>query len=170
MSEQVQVEMSVADFNMAGLEDEGIYRLRVRSLQVLEKTVQQGERQGEKYKTIAGQFELVEDLNTGVIDRPSLIFANFSVTGKGLERFRKLYVAAFGAVEAGDPSQTVTINDLAAALVGNDSVWTTYSWRRDKRDTVEDPKGAIVGNIGFDFSQDPTTLQEPRPFAERDAE
>ena len=164
MSEQVQVEISVSDFNTAGLEEEGIYRLRVKTLQVVERTVQSGDRAGEQYKTIAGQFELVELFGVDIIEEPPTQFINFAISGRGLERFRKYYVAAFGKVEEGDAGQTVTLNDLAAALVGNDSVWTTYSWKRSKRDPDE-----IEGNLGWSFSQDPSTLKAPRPFAERDA-
>ncbi len=160
---QVQIEMPVEEFLTAGLTPEGIYRLRVKSLEVLEKTVQQGDRQGQQYKVIEGQFNLVELYGEGILDNPPLEFLKFYVP-KGLERFRKLYVAAFGAVAEGSPGQTVTLNDLAAALVGNDMVWTTFSWRRDKKNPDD-----ILGNIGFSFSSDPDTLREPRPFAERDA-
>ena len=98
-----------------------------------------------------------------VVDKNSLISANFYVPN-GLERFRKLYVAAFGAVAAGSPDQTVTLNDLAAGLVGNDTVWSTYSWRRDKKNPDD-----IIGNLGYNFDQDPSNLKEPVPFAVRDA-
>ncbi len=160
---QVQIEMPVEEFLTAGLTPEGIYRLRVKSLEVLEKTVQSGDRQGQQYKTISGQFHLVELHGEGILDDPPMEFINFYIPS-GLERFRKLYVAAFGAVEPGSPGQTVTLNDLASALVGNDTVWTTFSWRRDKKNPDD-----ILGSIGYSFDQDPGNLREPRPFAEREA-
>lgn len=166
---EVQVVMPVSEFNTAGLETEGIYRLRVKSLSVQEKTVQQGDRQGQKYKTIAGQFEMVERYGDGMIEYPNREFINFSVEGKGLERFRKFYTAALGPIPTGpvdDESgeHTVTLNDLAAALVGNDEVWTTYYWKRNWKDN-----DLIEGSLGYSFNTDPTNLKEPRPFAERDA-
>ncbi len=161
---EVQVDMPVSEFLTAGLETEGIYRVRVKALEVQEKTVQQGERAGEKYKTIAGQFELVEQFGEGLIEDPSMEFINFSVSGRGLERFRKFYVAALGPVKEGSPGQTLTLNDLASALIGDESVWTTYYWRRNRKNAEE-----IEGSLGYSFSQDPSTLKAPRAFAERDA-
>lgn len=161
---EVQVEMPVEEFLTAGLEDEGIYRLRVKAMDVQEKTVQSGDRQGQKYRTISGQFELLERFGEDeLFENPTREFINFSVSGRGLERFRKYYTAALGPVPQGDPGQTITLNDLAAALVGNDTVWTTYYWKRHYKNPED-----IEGSLGYSFSQDPSTLKAPRPFAERD--
>jgi hypothetical protein len=155
--------MPAEEFASAGLEPEGIYRLRIKSLQMKERTVQSGDRQGQKYKQLSGRFELLERFGTGPMEYEPSEFINFNVSGKGLERFRKLYIAALGEVPSSDEG-TVTLNDLADALVGNESVWTTYYWKRNWKD-----KDVIEGSLGYDFSQDPSDLKEPRPFAERDS-
>lgn len=161
---EVQVEMPVSEFLTAGLEPEGIYRLRVHALTVQERTVKSGDRQGEKYKTIAGQFDMVEQFGSPEeIEYPTRAFINFSVSGRGLERFRKFYNAALGPVPEGDPGQTITLNDLAAALVGNEDVWTTYFWKRHYKNPED-----LEGSLGYSFAQDPSTLQAPQPFAARD--
>lgn len=163
--------VTLEGFLTAGLETEGVYRLNVTKMAVEEKTVQQGDNAGQKYKTISGIVELVEELGVGLADTDFAprVYVNFSFTGKGLDRFRKLYVAAYGeiptsGVDADTGQPTVSLDDLATALVGNDEIWTTYYWKRN----YFDPK-KIEGSIGWSFSKDATDIKAPRPFAERDA-
>jgi hypothetical protein len=149
--------ISVHDFLTAGLEDEGIYRLRINKMEVVERTGENG-----PFKQISGQVELVEQFGEGLIEYPAREFFNASIKGKGLERFRNLYVAAMGEMDGSAPGD-ITLDDLAAALVGNESVWTTYYWRRNRKNPNE-----IEGSLGYSFSQDPNDIRAPRPFAERD--
>lgn len=162
--------VNLQDFLSAGLEDEAIYRLNITKMQVEERTVQDGDNKGQTYKTISGQAELAEQLGEELPEYPPKVFVNFGLRGKQLERFRKLYVAAFGEIptsgvnaETGQP--TISIDDLAASLVGNDEVWTTYYWKRNWKD-----KKKIEGTIGWSFSRNPSDLKAPKPFSERDAQ
>jgi hypothetical protein len=164
MSTPIEVEVSVGKFLTAGLDPEGIYRLRIKKMSVEERTVQNGERVGTKYTTISSELFLVERFGEGLLENPPRVFTNFGTSGKGLERFRKLYMAAFGELSSNDRDEKLTLNDLAASLVGNDSVWTTYFWKRNQSDTA-----IIEGSIGWTFSSDPTKIKEPTPFEERDA-
>ena len=160
--------ISLDDFMSAGLEDEGIYRIAIRSMKVEEKIAQTGANAGNPYKVISAQFKLVEKFGDGLIDSPPTVFDRFYLSGRSLERFRKLYVAAMGELPSGevDPETgevTVPIESLVDALIGNESVWTTYSWRRPKNDPND-----IEGSLGWSFTQDPTKLKAPTPFEQRD--
>lgn len=167
MSETQPTVITVNRFKTAGLEPEGIYRLSIDAMAVEQRTVQQGANAGQKYKTIAGRVQLVELFGEGLVENPSREFLNCGVSGKGLQRFYDLYIAAFGSIEptdlneAGEP--TVTLDDLAAALVGVDTVWTTYYWKRNKNNPEE-----IEGSLGWSFSADPSKLRAPIPFEERE--
>lgn len=164
--------LALNDFLTAGLETEGVYRLNITKMAVEEKTVQQGDNAGQKYKTISGIVELIEELGVGLSegDFAPRVYVNFSFAGKGLDRFRKLYVAAYGQIptsgvdlDTGQP--TVSLDDLAAALVGNDEIWTTYFWKRNYFD-----KKKIEGSLGWSFSKNSADIKAPRPFAERDGQ
>ena len=158
----VDVTMPTSDFLTAGLDTEGIYRLRFKSLKVEEKTVKkEGPRKGDKFKMINGQVDLIEHFGEGMLEYPIHEYISFFTNGNQLERFRKLYVAAFETVPEATPG-SISIGDLASALVGNDTVWTALYWRRN-RDTDE-PEQVL----GWDFSQDPSTLKGVTPFADRD--
>lgn len=162
--------MSLTEFNTAGLETEAIYRINILKMVVEEKTVQQGDNKGQKYRAISGAVELVEEFGVGLKEFAPRVYVNFYLNGSHLERFRKLYTAAYGAakesgVDADTGQPIVSIDDLAAALVGNDEVWTTYFWKRNKYNTEK-----IEGSLGWSFSKDPSTLKAPTLFADRDGQ
>lgn len=161
MSEQLT--MNIADFLLAGLEPEGIYRLRINSAEIVDRDGRNG-----PYQQISMQVDLVERLGDGILEKPPGEWLNCGVTGKGLGRFRKLFVAAVGEVPEGTPDPdsgelSVTLDDLVSALIGNESAWTTYFWKRNR----DNPKD-IEGQLGWSFSSEGTELKEPRPFAEKD--
>jgi hypothetical protein len=159
-------EMNLNEFLSAGLDEEAIYRLNIKKMEVKTKIVENEESKnfGQEYKVIDGQVELVERFGgerPGVLEYPIREFLSFFLNGRHLQRFRDLYTAAFGEIPTSRPG-VVTIEDLAAALVGIDTVYTTLYWRRNKK-TQE-----VEQVLGWDFSTDPNTLKQPKPFAERD--
>ena len=153
------------DFITAGLDTEGIYRLSVKTMALETRIVQQGDNKGNEYQQIAGQVHLVEHFggDPAILEYPIREWMNFYLNGNHLKRFRALYVAAYGPPPEAKPGQ-FSIKDLASALVGNDSVWSTLYWKRNRTD-----KTIIEQSIGWDFSTDPGTLRAPTPFAQRDA-
>jgi hypothetical protein len=161
-----EVLVSTSEFLSAGLDPEGIYRLRFSNFQVVEKIAQTGRNAGGKYKQIDGQAELIERFggtDPGMLEYPIREFLHFYTTGKQAERFRKIYVAAFGSVPESAPG-VISLNDLASALNGVDTVWTTLYWRRNKKDNT-----VIEQSLGYSFYTDPSKLSQPTPFAQRDA-
>ncbi len=158
--------ISTETFNTAGLDPEGIYRTNIKTMAVKERTVKkEGKNKGNKFNQVEGQIHLVERFGgerAGIMEYPIREFINFFLNGKHLERFRALYVAAFKTVPESAPG-VINVADLASALVGNDTVWTTLYWRRDREDNTQ-----VEQVLGWDFSTDPTTLRAPTPFVERD--
>ena len=154
MSEQLT--MSMSEFLSAGLEPEGIYRLKVVDGGIVERTGQNG-----PYQQISLRVALVERLGDGPLEKQPTEYLNCGTSGRGLARFRKLFVAATGGLPEGED---ITLTDLVAALINNENAWTTYQWKRNNQNPDD-----IEGQLGWSYSDDPSKLKEPRPFAERDA-
>lgn len=157
MSEQTTI--ALGDFLTAGLQPEGRYRLEVLSGEVVERSGQNG-----PYKQASFRVNLVERFGDGIIENPESEFINCSLSGKGVARLRKLYVASRGAVPEGDPDTVLTIEDLVEELIGSENIWAQYYWRRPKNNPDD-----VEGVLGWDYSSDPDNLRDPKPFAERDA-
>lgn len=161
----VEVTMDINEFLSAGLDPEDIYRLDIKKMAVVEKTVKEGDNKGQKYRTIDAEIHLVERFGHGILEYPVKVWDyGFGIRGKRLERFRTLYTEAFGPIQKGKGTQSVSINDMAASLVGVDTVWGVLYWRRNWRD-----KDEIEQVLGYNFSSSPQNLKAPRPFAERDS-
>ena len=161
----VEVVMDINEFLSAGRDPEDIYRLDIKKMAVVEKTVKTGENAGQKYRTIDAEIHLVERFGHGLLEYPVKVWDyGFGIRGKRLERFRTLYTEAFGPIQKGKGAQSVSINDMAASLVGVDTVWGVLYWRRAWNDQNE-----IEQVLGYNFSSSPQNLKAPRPFAERDA-
>lgn len=164
-SVNVEVTMDLDEFLSAGLDPEDIYRLDIKKMAVVEKTIKSGENAGQKYRTIDAEIHLVERLGHGLLEYPVRVWDyGFGIRDKRLERFRTLYTEAFGPIQKSKGAQSVSINDMAASLVGVDTVWGVLYWRRNYKDPNE-----IEQVLGYNFSANPANLKAPRPFAERDA-
>lgn len=164
--EDSEVLMSANEFASMGLDPEGIYRVDVRKMAVVTKVSKQEDTKGQKYKAIDTEINLVERFGgdaPGILEYPIRVFDyNFGLRGKKGQRFREFYETAFGPINK-TKQATVSLNDLAAACVGVDTVWTTLYWRRNRNNQDE-----IEQVLGWSFATNPANLKAPKPFAERD--
>ena len=156
--------VSTQDFLTAGLNPEGVYRMRVKSLGIVERIAQGGRTPGESYKKIEGQVDLVEKLGDGVLEYPINAYFSAYTSGRQLAKFRNLYNAKFGSAPQSQPG-TVSLNDLASALIGTDDVWCVLYWKRNKNDHDD-----IREEMGYSFSTDASAIKAPKPFVQRDVE
>src|SRR3990167_2425132 len=153
--------ISADEFQTAGLDPEGVYRMHFKSLAVVEKIAQSGKNVGNPYKRIEGQVDLVEKLGDGLLEYPINAYFSAYTSGRQLQKFRNLYVAKYGKVPTSQPGQ-ISLAELTSAMAGVDDVWGVLYWKRDR----ENPD-VIRQELGYSYSTDPTTIKAPKSFADR---